>query len=306
MESPASRVCALTLLAGSGCFSFKTADWSFYEPALYGLPADDAQADLSAVWAGHATVLLRIGPQQILTDPNFSGALFILPRQTPASLTHQDLPKVDAVLISHLHFDHYDRSTIRKLPQEVPIVFPAQSEAYTTNLGRRKALLGAWQRVRVGALRITAVPVAHFGGRYGLDAWWNRSFTGYVIEGYGRTVFFAGDTGYDPKMFKEIGRRFPNIDLALIPIAPFRGDRGNKVHVDPAEALQIFDDVGAAHMMPIHFEAYYGPFGGFHLPRQKLKRLTEQRKQQKQVHALRTGERLVLPRSKPPYVIRAK
>lgn len=79
------------------------------------------------------------------------------------------------------------------------------------------------------------------------------------------------------------------------PSGPFRNDRGNAVHTDPAEALQIFEDVGAEHMLPIHFEAYYGPFGGFDAPRDKLTRLVAERDLGARVHALRTGERLVAP-----------
>jgi N-acyl-phosphatidylethanolamine-hydrolysing phospholipase D len=288
----------LSLWGAAGCVSAR--DLGFYEPAVVGLPPDDASADLSAVWVGHATVLVRLGDQHVLTDPNLSGALFILPRHTPASLTPAELPPIDAVVISHLHFDHYDLPTLARLPPEVPVVFPRDSARYTTNLGRRKVALEPWTSVRAGRLRITAVPVAHFGGRYGFDAWWNRSYTGYVIEGHGRTVFFAGDTGYDPELFREVGRRFPRIDLALIPIGPFRNDRGNAVHTDPAEALQIFEDVGAEHMLPIHFEAYYGPFGGFDAPRDKLTRLVAERDLGARVHALRTGERLVAPWARTP------
>ncbi len=291
------------LALGTACASTNLEDWSFYAPAVRGLAADDRSADLSAVWVGHATVLLRIGPQRVLTDPNLNGALFVLPRQTPASLEPEELPPIDVAIVSHLHFDHFDRYTLDRLPADVPVVFPADSARYTTNLGRRKAALDAWSSVRVGGLEVTAVPVAHFGGRYGFDALWNASYTGYVIEGYGRTVFFAGDTGYDPEMFVEIRRRFGRIDLALIPIAPYRGDSGNAVHVDPAEALQIFADVGAEYMMPIHYEAYYGPFSGMFAPRRKLERLVQEQSLEGRVHAVHTGQRLVLPRRGEAYVI---
>lgn len=293
----AHALLAVALASAAGCAGY-------HPPAVFGLPADAAGADLSAVWVGHATVLLKMGPQRVLTDPNLNGALFILPRETPASLRPEQLPPVDVVLISHLHFDHFDRWTLSELPKDVPVLFPETSQAYTTNLGRRRGYLGPWERVRVGGLTVTAVPVSHFGGRYGIDALWNSAYTGYVVQGYGRTVFFGGDTGYDPELFVEIGRRFPNIDLALLPIAPYRGDSGNRVHVDPEEALQIFADVGAKHMMPIHFEAYYGAFGRFGEPRAKLARLVAERGLEGRVHALVTGERLALPRGRAPLVIR--
>jgi L-ascorbate metabolism protein UlaG (beta-lactamase superfamily) len=135
--------------------------------------------------------------------------------------------------------------------------------------------------------------VHHSGGRYVIDALWNRASSGYVIQGEGRTVFFAGDTGYDPGAFKEIGRRFAGIDLALIPIAPARG--GNRNHADPKEALQIFADVGARYMIPIHFEAYHSTAIPIDEPRRVLNEQVEQRGLQDRVFALRTGERWMLP-----------
>jgi L-ascorbate metabolism protein UlaG (beta-lactamase superfamily) len=80
-----------------------------------------------------------------------------------------------------------------------------------------------------------------------------RGYTGYVIEYKEIVVFFAGDTGYNLELFKEIGRRF-KIDLAIIPIAPSSGSGlGSQVHASPLGALEIFKDVGAHYMMPIHF-----------------------------------------------------
>ncbi|MFL5456895.1 MAG: MBL fold metallo-hydrolase, partial [Myxococcales bacterium] len=116
---------------------------------------------------------------------------------------------------------------------------------------------------------------------------------GYVIEGFGRTVFFAGDTGYDPKKFVEIGKRFPAIDLALIPIAPARG--GNLNHASPEEALRIFQDVGARYMIPIHFEAYHSTVVPIDEPRKVLEDTAEKEGLTERVFALRTGERWILP-----------
>jgi len=93
--------------------------------------------------------------------------------------------------------------------------------------------------------------------------------------------------------FKEIGRRFPAIDLALVPIAPARG--GNKNHADPKEALQIFADVGARYMIPIHFEAYHSTAVPLDEPRKRLGEEVERMGLEDRVFALRTGERRMLP-----------
>jgi len=266
-------------------------------PAVVGMPRDDRSARLSAVWIGHATVLLRLGDQRVLTDPNLNGILYIVPRDTEASVRAKEIPFAQAILVSHMHFDHFDRPTLRALSPNSALFHPVGGEPYAGSLTQhRREALSPWQQTRAGDLTITAVPVQHFGGRYGLDALWNDAYTGYVIDGGGMRVFFAGDTGYSPTIFREIGERFPGIDLALIPIAPYRGDKGNRVHVNPREALQIFRDVGARYMIPIHYEAYYASWTGYDRPRSDLEAAVREAGVEGRVFALRPGERWSLPR----------
>ena len=267
------------------------------EPAVRGMPRDDRSAPLSAVWVGHATVLLRIGSRTVLTDPNLGDAILVVPRETPASLRPSELPPIDVAVISHMHLDHFDAPTLRKLGRYPAVLFPDGGQAYADEiLQPRKRALRAWESVEVRGLTITAVPARHQGGRYWLDALWNHAATGYVIEGAGRRVYFAGDTGYDPRMFREIGARFPGIDLAFIPIAPSRSGRTRDKwgHVTPEEALDIFRDVGAAAMVPIHFEAYYGRGTDHGGPRRRLLAEVQRRGLAGRVFALRTGERIAL------------
>ena len=263
------------------------------EPAIRGMPIDDPEASLSALWVGHATVLLRLGRRFVLTDPNLGGAIVVVPRVTPASLTPRQLPAIDVALVSHLHVDHFDTWTVRRISHRAEVIYPAGGESYMESVEQRAEPLEPWKTVERAGLRITAVPVRHSGGRYFFDALWNHASSGYVIQGEGRTVFFAGDTGYDPVAFKEIGRRFPGIDLALIPIAPARG--GNRNHADPEEALQIFADMGARYMIPIHFEAYSSTAVPLDEPRKRLGVAVERRDLEDRVFALRTGERWMLP-----------
>jgi len=269
-------------------------------PAVVGMPKDDPDARLSAVWIGHATVLLRLGDQRVLTDPNLSGLLYIVPRDTPASVRANEIPFVHAVLISHMHFDHFDRPTLRSLSPNTAIFYPDGGQPYAGSLTQyRREALAPWQSTRVGKLTITAVPVQHFGGRYGFDAFWNHAYTGYVIEADGVKVFFGGDTGNAPELFREVGERFPGIDLALIPIAPYRGEKGNRVHANPAEALEIFRAVGARHMIPIHYEGYYGHWGGYDKPRRHLEEALAREGLEDRVFALRPGERWLLRGERP-------
>ena len=257
------------------------------------MPIDDPRASLSALWVGHATVLLRFGRRFVLTDPNLGGAIVMVPRVTPPSLTPRELPPIDVALVSHLHVDHFDTWTVRRIDHRADVLYPAGGETYMGSVEQRTRALKPWETVQRAGLRITAVPVHHTGGRYFVDAIWNHASTGYVIEGGGRTVFFAGDTGYDPRAFKEIGRRFPGIDLALVPIAPARG--GNRNHANPQEALQIFADVGARYMIPIHFEAYHSTAVPLDEPRKLLGAEVDRLGLEGRVFALRTGERWMLP-----------
>jgi len=139
--------------------------------------------------------------------------------------------------------------------------------------------------------------VQHFGGRYGFDVLWGpaHTFTGYVIQYKGVTVFFAGDTGYNPEFFKEIGRRF-QVDVALLPIAPVEPrDFMKNVHTDPAEALQAFEDLGARIMVPIHHDTFFQglePEVGY--AKKLLHSLIEDRKLQDRVKLLAIGEELIL------------
>ena len=212
---------------------------------------------LAVSWVGHATVLIQIHDKIILTDPLFTNSIgMVVKRSVRAGLDPSLLTKVDVTLISHVHFDHLSYGSLDALPKNGTLVFPYGIARYVPDFGFHSVdELKPWEVIEHDSVRITAVPAQHFTGRYGFDRAWNgeTGYTGYIIEYRGITVFFAGDTGYDPDLFKEIGRRF-KIDLAMIPIAPSSGNGlGSHVHVSPVGALAIFKDVRATYMMPMHF-----------------------------------------------------
>jgi L-ascorbate metabolism protein UlaG (beta-lactamase superfamily) len=275
------------------------------DPAVRGLPRDDPMATLSVVWVGHATVLIRLAHRFVLTDPNLGGNIFVQQRVTPPSLTADQIPPLQLVVLSHTHVDHFDRNTFEKLPRDTEVVFPPGAAVYEGLIEQtRKEESKFYQPITRGGITVTPVPVMHLGGRYIVDALWNKGYAGYVIDGFGKRVFFAGDTGYDKKAFLDIGKRFPGIDLALIPIAPATGNNPN--HADPKEAVQIFLDVGARYMIPIHFEAYHSTAVPLDKPRKQLEEEVEKRGLQDRVFALYTGERWVEPDSGKPWVTREK
>ncbi len=213
-------------------------------------------ANLAVGWVGHATVLVQIHDKIILTDPLFTNSIgMLVKRFVKPGLDPAILRAVDFTLISHMHFDHFSFGSLEEIPKNGDLIVPLGLARYTPDFGFKETdELKPWQVVEEDGVRITAVPVRHFNGRYGFDgAWLGRlGYTGYVIEYKGIVVFFAGDTGYDPDLFREIGRRF-KVDLALIPISPGGDGIGGRVHAGTLGALKICEDVGAKYMVPIHY-----------------------------------------------------
>jgi N-acyl-phosphatidylethanolamine-hydrolysing phospholipase D len=256
-------------------------------------------AKLCVSWVGHATVLIQIYDKIIITDPLFTNTIgmvvkrFVKPGLDPSLLT-----KVDFTLISHMHFDHLSYGSLDVLPKNGTLVFPYGIASYVPDFGFNKIdELKPWDVIESDSVRITAVPAQHFTGRYGFDRDWmgNIGYTGYVIEYRGITVFFAGDTGYDSKLFKEIGRRF-KIDLAIIPIAPSSGSGvGSRVHVSPLGALTIFKDVDATYMMPIHFGTMlFGSTANPESPLEQLRAIAATEGISDRIVGLEIGEQRIL------------
>jgi N-acyl-phosphatidylethanolamine-hydrolysing phospholipase D len=298
MRSPALLMLSLALLVLAGCVT----DCHSRPPAVRGIPVDDASAPVSAVWIGHATVLFRLGEHQIVADANFSSRQFVYPRITAPSVRPEELPPVDFALVSHLHNDHFDVNALRALKNSPTIVFPRGAAGYTRGVPGTPLFLEAWEATERDGVKVTAVPARHTGGRYFFDGYWNRAFTGFVVEAAGHAAYFAGDTGYDPDLFKEIGKRFPRIDIAFVPIAPARG--GNTSHASPAEAVQILQDLGARFLVPIHYEAFYSSVVPYDEPRTKLAEAAAKAGVSDRVWALHTGERILIPDVGVPQVTR--
>lgn len=211
---------------------------------------------VSVLWVGHATTLIQIRDRVFITDPLFTKTVgMVMKRLVEPGVDPFVLRSVDYILVSHLHFDHFSYGSLDMLPKDGLLVIPWGGLKYTPALGFAALReMRPWDVVERDGVRITAVPVQHFGGRYGFDILWqkNKGYTGYVIEYRDVTVFFGGDTGYDPELFKEIGRRF-DIDIAILPIGPIEPrDFMERNHVDPLQALRIFEDVGARIMIPMH------------------------------------------------------
>jgi L-ascorbate metabolism protein UlaG (beta-lactamase superfamily) len=129
---------------------------------------------------------------------------------------------------------------------------------YLTDMSFDARELRAWQYEDDLGLKITAVPVQHRAGRYGVDAMWNEAtFTGWVVEYHGVRVYFGGDTGYEAAIFKNVKEKLGPPDLAILPIGPIHPREFMRpMHEDGYEALSAFADLGAKYMLPMHFDTF--------------------------------------------------
>lgn len=243
-------------------------------PPLPDTPGPDV---ISVTFIGHSTFLIRWAGLTILTDPVFAthaGPWGLLgpKRARPPAYRLADLPKVDLILQSHNHYDHLDLGAHRLLSdRDAPkVVTPLGNRAYLPTGSRERVTeLDWWQGVSVGDARITVVPAQHFSARTPWDR--NRAlWGGHIVEVGGRKLCFAGDSGYGAH-YAEIGRRFPKLDLALIPIGAYDPRWFMRpVHMDPEEGLQAHRDLGARQSIAMHFGTFQLTDEGIDEPGERL------------------------------------
>jgi len=242
--------------------------------------------------------LIQIGDKVFLTDPIFtSTAGMISKRRIEPGISASSIDRLNYILISHIHFDHLNYGSLSLLPKTAALLLPTGGIEYTPEFGFSEYReINKWETFEADGVRITAVPVKHFNGRYGFDIAWldYNTYTGYIIEYRGKTIFFAGDTGYDPEIFKNIGSKFV-IDVAIIPIAPVEPrDFMRRVHTDPKEALQIFEDCKAKIMVPIHHRTFVqGMDSSLMYAQDQLNQLISERHIEDRVGILDIGEQRV-------------
>jgi L-ascorbate metabolism protein UlaG (beta-lactamase superfamily) len=214
----------------------------------------------------------------ILTDPVWSDRCSPVswagPRRHRApGIPFEALPPIDALLVSHNHYDHLDLATLERLAQRgaPQALVPLGNFAVVRETGIGCVTeLDWWQSVRLsGEVTVTLVPAQHFSSR----SLWDRNETlwgGYVLSGPSGDVYFAGDTGYGSH-FREIARRFPRIRAAILPIAPFRprpspetpSPSGSAVHMGPREAVRAHRDLGTEVSLAAHFQIFQLGMEGF-------------------------------------------
>lgn len=224
----------------------------------------------------HSTVLMRLDGQYLLTDPVFSlrasPLQFIGPKRFHhLPLTIAELPKLDVVLLSHDHYDHLDKASIKALMAKTGMfVVPTGVDKHLRRFGvpaEKITVLAWWQYTSVGALHIHATPAQHFSGR-GLFDKNQTTWASFVIESKQRRIFFSGDSGYF-NGFTEIGKRFGGFDLSLIETGAY-GELWPDVHMQPEQSLRAHLDLQARYMLPIHNSSFDLAMHAWYEPLQRL------------------------------------
>ncbi|KEI44886.1 membrane protein [Saccharopolyspora rectivirgula] len=215
------------------------------------------RTDTALTWVGHSTYLVRMSGVNLLTDPVWSTRIPGVPRRlTPPGVAFSELPPVDAVLISHNHYDHLDAPTVRRLSRDVPVLVPAGLGRWFRRRGFTEVIeLDWWQSAEVAGLRFDFVPAQHWSRRTIWDTC-RTLWGGWVVTGPDSRVYHAGDSGYGPH-FAEIGRRYPGIDVAMVPIGAYAPRWFMRpVHMNPEEAVQATIDLGARCAATMHWGTF--------------------------------------------------
>ena len=244
------------------------------------------ESQIGITWIGHASFLIQARGQNILIDPNWAKWLKVIKRIKHPGIQIRDLPAIDLVLVTHAHFDHLDRKSLREIADEQPIVVPFKVGNLVHDLGFHSVHeLGYWQSFEAGPLKITLTPAHHWGARVLHDS--HRGFGGYVIEVGGRSIFHCGDTAYFDG-FKEIGERH-DIDLALLPIGAYDPPSGREVHMNPEQAVQAFIELKAKKLIPMHYGTFRLSYEPMEEPPQRLLTCAKAHGIEDKVHVMTEG-----------------
>ena len=233
--------------------------------------SSEVAAAPSVTWLGHATAVADLGKARVVFDP-------LLPWRARAA------GAVDAILVTHSHVDHLNRWSLKAIDRAAHLVVPRGAKGIVADLGfRRVTEMTAGDQLEVNGLEITAVATRHDNGRWRKGD--HPECVGYVITGGGATVHHAGDVDFsDHAIFDDIGKQFA-IDATLLPIGGMMPvgyyrkrrqwlDRG--VHIDPDCALDIYERLGAKHLVPVHWGTLH-LFPARHAPRKRLAAIAGER-----------------------------
>ncbi len=278
--------------------------WPAWIPSTPG-PPPPARVDgsnLRVTFINHSTVLLQTAGCNLLTDPIWSRRAspvsFTGPRRhRDPGLRFEDLPRIDAILLSHNHYDHFDRPTLRRLwRRDHPVVFcPLGVAKAVRRIGFREIYENDWRQSQAwGPFQVHCVPAQHFASRTPFDR--NRTlWCGWVLEHPAGPIYFAGDTGFG-RFFEEIRGQFGSLRLALLPIGAFAPEWFmGPVHMTPEQAVEARRILDAATAVGIHFGTFALADDGYTEPEERLCRALDGAADAARFWTLPEGEGHMIP-----------
>jgi len=241
---------------------------------------------VAITWIGHASFLVQFTDLNVLIDPNFANWLFLLKRIKRSGLRIEHLPPIDLVLLTHAHFDHFHKPTLRRLPHPKMGIMPWGVGDLAYNLGFGRIVeLEWWESFCQRDWKVTLTPSKHWGARVLRDQ--QRGYGGFVLEHQGRRIYHAGDSAYF-NGFKEI-RKACKPEIALLPIGAYHPESFRHVHMGPDEAIQVFKDLHARWLVPMHYGTFRLSFEDLDEPPRWLRQLAAEQGLTHKVRMLEEG-----------------
>ncbi len=231
-------------------------------PAAEHHPTPELWPDhgLHAAWLGHATTLLKIDGFTVLTDPVFSDRCGIdvlvgtigPKRLVKPAMAIDQLPKIDLVLLTHAHFDHWDMPSLKALARlQIPVICARKTQdLLDTPKWKSVREIGWRETLQVGPLSVRGLEVRHWGARMRTDTF--RGYNGYLLKLGRYKVLFGGDTAMTPLLQEARGAR--PVDLAVMPIGAY--NPWTQAHCNPEEAVAMANMAGAERILPIHHQTF--------------------------------------------------
>jgi L-ascorbate metabolism protein UlaG (beta-lactamase superfamily) len=259
--------------------------------ARHGQPKKPAfpkltHGQVAVTWIGHASFLIQFTDLNVLIDPNFANWLFLLKRLKRAGLKLKDLPPADLVLLTHAHYDHFHKPTLRRLPRSKIGIMPRGVGDLAHDLGFSRVIeLEHWETFSQGDWKVTFTPSKHWGARTLHDQ--HRGYGGFVLEHQGRKIYHAGDSAYFHG-FEEIGRKLAP-EIALLPIGAYHPESFRRVHMGPDQAVRAFLDLGAEVLVPMHYGTFKLSFESLDEPVRWLREIALEENLTEQIKILDEG-----------------